>query len=105
MLYIYIFIYLYIYGSTALVDLGRFFSFLTYTQSLGMFGWGISPLQGRYLHTEQHKHRKKTHTDIHSSSRIRTHDRSVRAGEEGFCLTPRGHPNQPQQMLQYNIIA
>jgi hypothetical protein len=43
-----------IYGFTALVDLSRFFSFLTYTQSAGLLGRGISPLQGRYLHTKQH---------------------------------------------------
>jgi hypothetical protein len=48
-----------IYGSTALVDLGRFFSFLIYTLSAGILGRGISPLQGRYLHTEEHKHRIK----------------------------------------------
>jgi hypothetical protein len=32
---------------------------------------GISPSQGRYLHTEQ------THTDIHALSGIRTHDPSA----------------------------
>jgi hypothetical protein len=31
------------------------------------------------------------HTDIHASSGIRTHDASVRAGEGGSCLRPRGH--------------
>jgi hypothetical protein len=49
------------YGSTALVDLGRFFSFLIYTQSVGLLGRGISQSQGRYLHTEQHNHRIKAH--------------------------------------------
>jgi hypothetical protein len=44
-----------IYGCTALVDLGRFFSFLIYTQSVWLLGRGISPSQGRYLHREQHK--------------------------------------------------
>jgi hypothetical protein len=29
------------------------FSFLIYTQSVELLGCGISPLQGRYLHTEQ----------------------------------------------------
>jgi hypothetical protein len=29
-----------IYGSTALVDLGRFFNFLIYTQSVGLLGRG-----------------------------------------------------------------
>jgi hypothetical protein len=35
-----------------LLDIGRFFSFLIYTQLVGIFGRGISPSQGRYLHTE-----------------------------------------------------
>jgi hypothetical protein len=47
------------YGSTALVGLGRFFSFLLYTQSVGFLERGISPSQGLYLHTEQHKTQKK----------------------------------------------
>jgi hypothetical protein len=37
----------------------------------------ISPSQGRYLHTAQHKHRINTHTEIHALSEIRTHDPSV----------------------------
>jgi hypothetical protein len=49
------------YGSTALVDLGRFFSFLIYTLSVGLLGRRISPSQGRYLHTEQHNHRINAH--------------------------------------------
>jgi hypothetical protein len=51
---------LFIYGSTAPVDLGRFFSFLICTKSVGLFGRGISPSQGRYPHTEQHKQNKRT---------------------------------------------
>jgi hypothetical protein len=34
------------------LDLGRFFSFLIYTQSVGLLGKGISPSQDRYLHTD-----------------------------------------------------
>jgi hypothetical protein len=45
---------------------------------------GISPSQGRYLHTGQH-------TNIHASSGIRNHDLSVGAGEDSSCLRPRGH--------------
>jgi hypothetical protein len=37
---IYLSIYLSICGSAALVDLGRFFSFLIYTQSVGLLGRG-----------------------------------------------------------------
>jgi hypothetical protein len=62
-----------------------------FTQSVGLLGRGISPLQGRYLHTEQHKHRVKAHTDIHAWSGIRAHDPSDRASEDSSCLRPRGH--------------
>jgi hypothetical protein len=67
---------LYTYVYTAFVDLGRFFSFLIYTQSVELLGNGISPSQGLYLHTEY------THTLIHASSGIRTRDPSVRVGED-----------------------
>jgi hypothetical protein len=43
-------LYVSIYGFAALVDLGRFFGFLIYIQSLGLIGRVISPSQGRYLH-------------------------------------------------------
>jgi hypothetical protein len=49
-----------------------FLQFLNHTQSVGLFGWGISPPQSRYLHTGQHKHR--INTNIHASSGICTHD-------------------------------
>jgi hypothetical protein len=58
---IYLFAYLSIYHSiylwlySPLLDLGRFFSFLDYTQRVGPLGPGISPSQGLYLYTEQHK--------------------------------------------------
>jgi hypothetical protein len=48
-------------GSTALVNLGRFFSFLMYTQSVGLLERGISPSQSRYRHTEQHRHSINAH--------------------------------------------
>jgi hypothetical protein len=53
---IYLSIYLQLF-----VDLRRFFSFLICTQSAGLCGLEISPSQGRYLHTEQHKHRINAH--------------------------------------------
>jgi hypothetical protein len=34
-----------------LLGLGRFSVSLPFTQSVGFLGWGISPSQGRYLHT------------------------------------------------------
>jgi hypothetical protein len=53
-----------VYGSTALMDLDRFFSFLIYTQLVGLLGWGISLSQDRCLHTEQHKHRINAHRHL-----------------------------------------
>jgi hypothetical protein len=58
------YIYFSLYGSTALVDLGRFLSFLIYTQSIGLLERGISPSQGRYLHKEQHKQNKHTQKSL-----------------------------------------
>jgi hypothetical protein len=52
--------------TTALVDRGRFFTFLLYTQSVGLLRRGISPSQGRYLHAEQHKQNKRTQTSMPS---------------------------------------
>jgi hypothetical protein len=45
-----------IWGAISDERTGRFFSFLIYIQSVGFLGRKISPSQGRYLHTEQHKH-------------------------------------------------
>jgi hypothetical protein len=60
-----------------------------FSQSVGLLGRVISPSQGRYLHTGQHNHRIKAHTDIHALSWIRTHDPSVRASENSSCFRPR----------------
>jgi hypothetical protein len=59
---IYLSIYLRLYSP--LFYLGCFFSFLIFTQSIGLLGRGISLLQGRYLNTGQHKHRKNTQTSM-----------------------------------------
>jgi hypothetical protein len=73
-----------------------FFSFVIFfTQMVGLHGRGISPSQGRYLHTGQHKHRINAHRDIHALSGIWTHDPSFRAGKDSSCLRPRGHCVQP----------
>jgi hypothetical protein len=39
----------------------QFLNLYTVGQSVGPFGRGISPSQGRYLQTEQQKHNKRTH--------------------------------------------
>jgi hypothetical protein len=50
--------YIYIYGSTVLLlDFGRYFNFLILCITGRTPCTGMSPSQGRYLHTEQHKHR------------------------------------------------
>jgi hypothetical protein len=54
-----------IYRSTAPVDLGSVYSFLIHTESVGLLGRGISPSQGRYLHTVEHKtYSKRTQTSL-----------------------------------------
>jgi hypothetical protein len=62
--------------------------FLNRRQLVGLLGRGISPIQGRYLH----KHR--INTNIRALNVIRTHDSSVRAGEDISCLRPRSHCDQ-----------
>jgi hypothetical protein len=83
-----------------------FLSFVIFfRQTVGLLVPMISPSQGRYLHTEQHKHRINTHTDIHALSWIRTHDSSVRASEDRSCLRPRGHCNRQGNKLRRLILA
>jgi hypothetical protein len=85
----------------------RLFQFLDlFTQSVGLLGRGISPSQSRYLHTQDRENIEQTHTDIHVSSGIRTHDPSVRAGEDGSCFLPRGHCDRHVTFLySYILIA
>jgi hypothetical protein len=79
----YVSIYLSIYGSTALcLTLASFSVSWSYTQSVGLLGRGISPSQGRYLQTQQHKQGINAQTDRHASSGIRAHDPSVRESED-----------------------
>jgi hypothetical protein len=69
-----------------------FLSFVNFfTQTVGLLGRGISPSQGRYLHTGQHKHRINANTDIHALNGIRTQDQSARASEDISFLKPLGH--------------
>jgi hypothetical protein len=89
--YIYLSMYVCMYGCKPLWSLAAFsFSFLIYTQPIGLLGRGISLSQGLYLYEEQHKHRIKDR-DIHASNEIRTHNPCVRAGEDSSLLIPGGH--------------
>jgi hypothetical protein len=86
----YYYYYYYYYCSTTLYwALAAFSVSWSSTLSVELLGRGISPSQGRYLYTAQHKHR--TNTDIHASIGFRTHDPSVRASEDSSCLRQRGH--------------
>jgi hypothetical protein len=68
----------------------------------------ISSLQGRYLHTGQHKHRINAHTDIHALSGIQTYDLSILAGEDSSATlarvrmagAKRNNASSPQELVQ-----
>jgi hypothetical protein len=63
-----------------------------FSQTVGLLGRVISPSQGRYRHTGQHKHRINAYTpNIHALSGIRIHEPSVRASEDSWCLRPRSY--------------
>jgi hypothetical protein len=70
---------------------GLFFSFvIIFTKSVGLLGRVISPSQGRYLHTGQHKHR--IHAYRHLCLQWESYPRSsLRASEDTSCFRPRGH--------------
>jgi hypothetical protein len=74
----YTFIHQWLYSP--LLGPGVFFSVaIIFTQTVGLLGRGISPSQGRYLHTEQHKHRINAYTDIHALTEIRKQAKTVHA--------------------------
>jgi hypothetical protein len=74
-------------GPRPLIDFRNNFS-----QTVGLLGRVISPSQGRYLNTGQHKHRINAHTlNIHALSGIGPRDSTVRESENSSCLRPRGY--------------
>jgi hypothetical protein len=89
---IYLSIYL-IYGPTGLVGLDRFFGSFIYTQSIVLLGRRISLLQGRYLHTKQHKHRINAHTNL-----CLEWDSNPRP-QCSIGRRPRGHCDRPSHTL------
>jgi hypothetical protein len=56
---------------------------------------GRSSRRKASTNTQDNPNTEWTHTDNHASSGIRTHDLSVRAGEDRSCLTLRGHCDRP----------
>jgi hypothetical protein len=72
-----------------------FFDFvISFIQSVGLLEL-ISPSQGHYLNTGQHKHKINVHTHIYALGRIRNHDPSVQESVDSSCLRLRGHCNLP----------
>jgi hypothetical protein len=65
-----------------------------YKELVGPLGRVISPVV-RPLPAQDHTNTEETRTDIHASSGIRTHDPSVRAGEDISWLRPHGHCDRP----------
>jgi hypothetical protein len=64
------------------------FSVLILRETVWLLGRGISPTQGRYLHTGQHKHRIITYTHQTSMPCVGfdPHDPSFWASEDSSCL-------------------
>jgi hypothetical protein len=101
-IFIHSFIHQWLYNP--LLGPGLFFSsVIIFTQSVWPVRWVISPSQGRYLDTGQHEHRIDLHTNIRALSWIRTHDPSVRAGEDSSCLKPRGHYDRREVLIPIKI--
>jgi hypothetical protein len=102
-LQLYSFIHHWLYSPLLGRDL--FFSFvIVFTQQSGLLRWEISPSQGRYLHTGQHKHKIYAKTGIHASSGIRTYDPSIRASEDSSCLRPQWHRHRHSSTsLSWNL--
>jgi hypothetical protein len=85
-------------------DLCRFFSFLIYTQSVGLLGRGNSPSQGRWLHTELHKHRINAHRHpcLERDSKPRL---QCSSGRRRFMPWLRSHCDRLEQQLYWPIIS
>jgi hypothetical protein len=79
-----------LYGSTALWTLA-IFQFLNPIHSRYDSLDRGSALLKAATYTQNNTNRINTHTHIHASSGIVTHDLSVRACEDGSCLRSRGH--------------
>jgi hypothetical protein len=76
-----------------------------FLQTVGLLGRVISPSQGLYLNTGQHKHRINAYADIHVLSEIRTHDPSVRASKDSTCLRPCGYRDRQKSPTYCTVLA
>jgi hypothetical protein len=74
------------------LELGRFFSFVIFFHIVGETPWTGDQPVARPLPTHNTAQTQNKHnTDIHVSNGIRTHDPSVRVGEDCSCLRLCGH--------------
>jgi hypothetical protein len=74
-----------LYESTPLWILAAFWALILYTA--GRTPWtGDQPCRKAATYTQNKTNMEETHTDIHALSGIRTHDPTVRAGEDGSNL-------------------
>jgi hypothetical protein len=84
----------------SLLGLGRFFSFLI-LYTVGRTLWIGDQSVARPLPTH-----RTTHTDIHASSEIRTHDASIQTGRASSCLRPCSHCDWPiVQVTRFFILV
>jgi hypothetical protein len=71
------------------------FQFLDlFTQSVWLLGREMSPSQGRYLHTGQHRHRVNAYRHPCLKWDLNRHP-SFLPGEDSSCLRPREHCDRP----------
>jgi hypothetical protein len=70
-----------------------------FSQKVGHLGRGISPSQGRYLNTGQHKHRRNAYTHQTSMPWL-GFETTIRASENSSCLRPRGYCDRPDSASQ-----
>jgi hypothetical protein len=102
----YNFVYIFAYIHSSYTEFLRCRSFLFFfgSTTISRIPWRRDrPYQSLYLDTGQHKHRinarTPTHThipNIHALSDIRTHDHSVRAREDSWCLRSLGYHGRPK---------
>jgi hypothetical protein len=92
-------IYLSVYGSAVLCwTLATFSNSSSYRDAVGLLGRSISPSQGRYIHTEQHKH--SINAPRHPCPEWDSNPRSHRSNKRRqFSPRPCSHCDRPNPEL------
>jgi hypothetical protein len=76
-----------------IMSIDKFYSF-SIIQTIGKTPWAGDQPAARPLPMQDNQ------TDFHASSGIRTYDPSVWAGENDLRLRPRGHSDQPGEVIR-----